>query len=69
MRNKKKGKACLISLNNFNVPWLQSLDGYIYDRENLRILWQQIGYDVFIPKTVHPFSDSQLTQQVQYCML
>ena len=44
-----KGKACVISVPYFEVPSLVDLSGYDVDKKRLCKLWDQIGFDVYIP--------------------
>ena len=45
----RKGKACVISLPEFAVDWLNPLVGYNTDERRLCELWDQMGFDVVTP--------------------
>ena len=64
MSDQQKGKVCIISTYSFRVPWLTDMDGYMHDKVQLQNLWQQMGFDVYIPKTIEPFDSNQLTSEV-----
>ena len=49
----RKGKACIICLHKFEVGWLVPLNGYKTDKTELSLLWDNIGFDVFLPETDH----------------
>ena len=45
-----KGKACIISLHEFEVDWLDNVEGYKVDEPRLCELWDSMGLEVWIPK-------------------
>ena len=50
MFNANKGKACIISIPEFDSETgMHSLDGYNTDEEKLKHLWHQLGYKLFTP--------------------
>ena len=61
MTSARKGKACIISLSQFEVDWLQPLVGYKTDEMRLCELWDQMGFDVYTPKV----EGRSLTAEVQ----
>ena len=51
MNSRSKGKAVIISIALFEVVWLRDLVGYNRDVEKLADMWNQMGFDVYIPTT------------------
>ena len=49
MGDDRKGKACIISLPNFEHPDLHDLDGYAEDTHQLGQLLEQMGFEVYAP--------------------
>ena len=46
-----KGKACIISVSKFRPDHMEDLPGYDEDIRKLSLMWDLIGFDVFIPET------------------
>ena len=49
MYGARKGRACVVSITQFEVDWLEPRPGYKVDESRLCELWDQIGFDVYMP--------------------
>ena len=61
MNDSRKGRACIISLPTFEHPDLPELHGYREDVHQLGQLFEQMGFEVYLPIIR---ADRSLTAQV-----